>query len=78
LSGAARLIEVVTITDPVCGKRISRGKAHIVVEPENAAGKLVHAGNTYYFCSARCQRTFQDNPQKYTTPQSSHPGGLGS
>ena len=50
--------------DPVCG---------MTLEPAKAAGKLVHAGNTYYFCSAQCQRTFQENPRKYATPQSSPP-----
>lgn len=55
--------------DPVCG---------MPIEPAKAAGKLDHGGNTYYFCSAHCQRTFQDNPQKFATPQSSHSGGHGS
>ena len=42
--------------DPVCG---------MTLEPTKAAGQMVHAGNTYYFCSAQCQRTFQENPQRY-------------
>ena len=54
--------------NPVCG---------MMLEPAKAAGKLVHAGNTYYFCSAQCQRTFQENPRKYATPQSSPPAGHG-
>lgn len=46
--------------DPVCG---------MALEPAKAAGQLVHAGNTYYFCSAHCQKTFQQDPQKYAVPQ---------
>ena len=41
--------------DPVCG---------MTLEPTKAAGQMVHVGNTYYFCSAQCQRTFQENPQR--------------
>jgi len=52
--------------DPVCG---------MTLEPAKAAGQMAHAGNTYYFCSAQCQRTFQENPQRYTTPPS--PSGTG-
>ena len=52
--------------DPVCG---------MTLEPAKAAGQMVHAGNIYYFCSAQCQRTFQENPQRYTTPPS--PSGTG-
>lgn len=55
--------------DPVCG---------MTLEPAKAAGQLDHAGTTYYFCSAQCQRTFQENPQKYAKPQSPRPSGHGS
>ena len=54
--------------DPVCA---------MTLEPTKAAGRLDHAGTTYYFCSARCQRKFQENPQKYATPQSPRPAGHG-
>ena len=36
--GAAR------VNDPVCG---------MMVDPQKAAGKVEHAGKTYYFCSTR-------------------------
>ena len=52
--------------DPVCG---------MTLEPAKAAGQMVHAGNTYYFCSAQCQRKFQENLQQYATPSS--PSGTG-
>lgn len=42
--------------DPVCG---------MMVNPEKAAGRAVHAGRTYYFCSQACQRNFQANPGVY-------------
>lgn len=54
--------------DPVCG---------MTIEPAKAAGQMVHAGNTYYFCSAQCQKTFQENLQKYATPQSASGTGHG-
>ena len=54
------------IKDPVCG---------MTLEPEKASGQMAHAGNTYYFCSEQCQRTFQENPQRYATPPS--PSGTG-
>ena len=35
--------------DPVCG---------MVVDPKKPAGKIEHAGKTYYFCSTRCAGAF--------------------
>jgi Cu+-exporting ATPase len=43
--------------DPVCG---------MTVEPDSAAGQVEHEGRTYYFCSTRCQATFQADPAKYS------------
>lgn len=57
------------IKDPVCG---------MTLEQTKAAGYLDHAGTIYYFCSAQCQRTFQESPQKYATPPSPPPAGHGS
>jgi Cu+-exporting ATPase len=54
--------------DPVCG---------MTIEPAKAAGQMVHAGNTYYFCSAKCQQTFQENPRKYAAPPSTCGAGHG-
>ncbi len=45
-------------TDPVCG---------MAVNEKTAAGKAVHAGKTYYFCSANCLKKFQADPVAYLT-----------
>ena len=37
--------------DPMCG---------MWVHPEKASGKAEYQGNTYYFCSPRCQEKFQE------------------
>src|SRR3989338_887335 len=37
------------VKDPVCGME---------VEPESANPRLVRAGKTYYFCSAKCRDAF--------------------
>jgi Cu+-exporting ATPase len=42
--------------DPVCG---------MVVDPQKTAAKVLHAGNTYYFCSPRCAERFQAGPGKF-------------
>jgi Cu+-exporting ATPase len=42
--------------DPVC---------RMAVEPQKAAGKIEHAGKTYYFCSPRCQERFEKEPEKF-------------
>ena len=51
--------EVVVITDPVCGKRINRGKAHIVIE---------HEGVAYALCCPLCQAEFERAPEAYARP----------
>jgi Cu+-exporting ATPase len=33
------------VKDPVCG---------MMADPQKAAGRVEHAGKTYFFCSARC------------------------
>ncbi len=43
-------------TDPVCGMQ---------VDPRTAAGKSVYKGQTYYFCSLSCKKTFDKDPEKY-------------
>ncbi len=50
------LHETVKHRDPVCG---------MVVEPQKAAAKVEHAGNTYYFCSKRCAERFTREPEKF-------------
>src|SRR5712664_3964246 len=42
--------------DPVCG---------MTVVPEKAAGKVEHAGKTYYFCSKSCAGRFSHEPEKF-------------
>jgi YHS domain-containing protein len=42
--------------DPVCG---------MDVDEKTAAGKSDYKGQTYYFCSPGCKRTFDQNPEKY-------------
>ncbi len=46
-----------TAIDPVCG---------MTVETETAKWKSEYAGQTYYFCSPGCQRSFEKDPLKYT------------
>ena len=45
-----------TNRDPVCGKRVNRNKAHIVV---------TYKGQEYLLCCPMCQAEFERNPQKY-------------
>ncbi len=42
--------------DPVCGKKINRNKAHIVVE---------YKGKDYFLCCPLCQAAFEQNPEQY-------------
>ena len=42
--------------DVVCGMEIDEKKA---------AGKSEYKGQTYYFCSAGCKKTFDKEPEKY-------------
>jgi Cu+-exporting ATPase len=42
--------------DPVCG---------MMIVPERAAGKVDHAGKTYYFCSKSCAERFSNEPEKF-------------
>lgn len=45
-----------TVRDPVCGMDI---------DPATAAGKSEYKGQTYYFCSLGCKRSFEKDPEKY-------------
>ena len=42
--------------DPVCGMDVT---------PESAAGKSEYKGQTYYFCSPGCKKSFDKDPEKY-------------
>jgi YHS domain-containing protein len=46
--------------DPVCG---------MDVDPKTAAGKSDYQGQTYYFCSPGCKKSFDKEPQKYVQSQ---------
>ena len=38
------------VKDPVCG---------MIIDSERAAGKGVYGGQTIYFCSTGCQKTYE-------------------
>ncbi len=42
--------------DPVCG---------MTVDEKTAQNKSDYKGNSYYFCSAGCKKTFDADPEKY-------------
>jgi len=46
--------------DPVCGKRLNRNKAHIVIH---------YGGWAYFLCCPRCQREFEAGPRRYARPE---------
>jgi len=45
--------------DPVCGKRINRGKAHAAVEYNHFL---------YFLCCPVCQAQFEKEPRRYAKP----------
>src|SRR2546421_1689496 len=55
--------------DPVCG---------MTVAPEKAAGKVEHAGKTYYFCSKRCAERFSGEPKKFLAALGTAPAEHGA
>jgi len=50
--------------DPVCG---------MTVDPARAAAKADHAGQSYYFCCAKCAEKFRIDPEKYLRAKSPEP-----
>ncbi len=44
------------VKDPVCGMEI---------DPNAAAGTSEYKGQTYYFCSLGCKKSFDKEPEKY-------------
>jgi P-type Cu+ transporter len=44
------------VKDPVCGMGI---------DPQTAAGKSEYKGQTYYFSSPGCKKSFDKEPEKY-------------
>ena len=45
--------------DPVCGM-------HVVVD--GAQHTSQHAGETYYFCGKGCRLDFEEDPERYLSP----------
>jgi YHS domain-containing protein len=45
--------------DPVCGME---------VDEATAQWKADYNGQTYYFCSPGCRRSFEKEPEKYLSP----------
>jgi adenylate cyclase len=43
--------------DPVC---------QMAVDPDRAAGRLIHESNAYFFCSLTCVAAFAQNPERYS------------
>ncbi|MHB1786443.1 MAG: YHS domain-containing protein, partial [Acidimicrobiales bacterium] len=52
--------------DPVCGMQ---------VRTHDAPARIVEEAQTYYFCSDRCADRFRAEPERFTEPTSSAPGG---
>ena len=48
--------------DPVCG---------MDVDEKTAAGKSEYKGQTYYFCSVGCKKSFDKEPEKYVGKETS-------
>ena len=48
------------IKDPVCGKKINRGKAFAVVEYERTQ---------YFLCCPICQAQFEQDPKQFAKPE---------
>lgn len=48
------------LRDPVCDKRMNRGRAHIVIEYEGVA---------YFLCCPLCQAEFERSPETYARPE---------
>lgn len=51
------------VKDPVCGMEI---------DPKDAAGTSEYKGQTYYFCSLNCKKSFDKEPEKYVKPDHHH------
>jgi adenylate cyclase len=46
------------LVDPVC---------RMVVDPDRAAGRLLHEGSAYFFCSLSCAGEFARRPERFTS-----------
>lgn len=52
-----------TFKDPICGMDVT---------PESAAGQSEYNGQTYYFCSLGCKKSFDKEPEKYLGKADEH------
>ena len=52
-----------TVHDPVC---------HMDIDPATAAGTSEYKGQTYYFCSLGCKKSFDKEPEKYLSNTIEH------
>lgn len=52
-------VEMATAKDPVCAMDVDTANP--------PGGTAVHAGQTYYFCSNGCRKTFEKDPAKFTS-----------
>ena len=52
--------------DPVCGMTVTESSPH----------QVDHAGQRYYFCSAKCQEEFTAEPDKYVASKSAAPAAV--
>jgi Cu+-exporting ATPase len=50
------------VKDPVCG---------MDVDPKTAEHMSEYQGQTYYFCSAGCKKTFDKEPSRYAGKEES-------
>lgn len=50
-----------SVVDPVCGMKVSKDSPH----------RSSHVGRDYFFCSARCKKKFDSNPERFTAASGS-------
>jgi P-type Cu+ transporter len=55
--------EVAAAKDPVCG---------MMVDPAKAKDRVIHKGETVFFCSATCRTKFVADPEHYMAAQDTH------
>lgn len=65
------VVKPVTVFSPICdfGRSVDALPVDPVcrtaVDPDHAAGTLVHVGAEYHFCSLDCVRKFAEAPERY-------------
>lgn len=57
--------QAATVKDPVCGMDI---------DPATTKHTSEYLGQTYYFCSLMCRKSFEDDPQHYLRQRDGGPG----